>query len=96
MTTDEWPYDVTPDQVFLARELIRRRGGVEFVSPRIAEVASRPLEEIQAAWDRLPVNEEKVHAARLLIELRGSEQFVPPHVVAIAHTKLVPATADQS
>lgn len=86
MTVDGWQYDVTPDQIVAARALIDMVG-TEYVSPRVREVASRPLEEITVAWAKMPVNELKVEAAQLLIELQGGEQFVEPRIVTMAHAK---------
>lgn len=76
---------VAPDQVVAAREYIRRVRNPRLVSERIKAVANLPLDEVQDAWDRQPINAEKIHAAQLLIELCGGEEYVEPDVVAIAH-----------
>lgn len=91
MTGPARKFDVSPGQVIAARALIERRGGLDRVSPRVAYVASLPLDEVQAEWSSQPIDEERIHAARLLIDLCGGEEFVEPHVVAIAHAKPVAA-----
>lgn len=78
---------VAPDQVMAAREYIRRVRDPRRISDRIRAVASLPLDEVQAFWDKLPINEEKIQAAQLYIELCGGEDNVDPDVVAIAHAK---------
>lgn len=94
MTQAKLKFDVSPGQVVAARALIERRGGVDRVSPRVAYVASLPLDEVQAEWSSQPIDEQRIHAAKLLIDMRGGEEFVEPHVVAIAHA--TPAAAARS
>lgn len=86
-TSDITVAAASPGQVIAAREYIRRIGGPELVSERIVKVASLPLDEVQAAWAKRPIDEEKIQAAQILIRLRGGEKNVEPRIVAIAHAK---------
>lgn len=55
------------------------------MSERIIAIANLPLDEVQEAWNKQPLDAERILAAQLLIELRGGEEYVEPHVIAMAH-----------
>lgn len=78
---------VAPSQVIAAREYLRRVGNPILASHRTVAVANLPLDEVQEAWARRPVDDEKIHAAQVLIRMRGGEQNVEPRIVAIAHSR---------